>query len=1053
MDSDKRPPKVINSLFFDAIRRNEPEKMDDLIAAGFNINKSYDTFYYYPIIYAAYFDSPEAADKLLTYGPNLNVTNQLGETAIIISILENNIPFLKSLINAGANVDFKRNYDETPLILAIKENNLIAVQLLLDAGANLDIADKSHQTAFDHAITKGILKIVEALVTKSPNLIEKKNKNAHYPFVSCVFIGQVHLINVLFPKNLNLNIPQEKYQGLTLFEYLALESNQAIVSDLVKLGAIVNFSNEKTQSVFEELIDTKKHDDVIAFLKAGSNFSGKEGFTKGLSLLTNKLSNYTLFSEHYLNDVLEICAKKDYFSKMLQLLEHFKHCLTSDIIPHLFFVSSKKGTSRIVYHFIENYNDFFSQDDIDACFNIATKNHHNDVVSLFIKHYSEDISIKEKHDALFATITSGNIGLLTVLLNDNEVIQQVKDFAHRLFILIEKQMVSDYKTYQPIFNILMQIPEFAFLATQFRNQMQGQFNLLKPENIISGPANKDLYTEELKWIAKYTLRHHTKPVFSIEDNNIYTLIENQKINLSKLIELSSSEHIFFTEEDSQYFLQFIELNATELAQFQSPLPAGYVLTAYTLTIAERYSIHDYSDYGHERINDIIYKIPNNELDSSEQIRLTFLQILFLSSGLNKINPKWVKALGENKPNTLTYRGEKCITAFELNQRVSGLKHNSHGIIQKNMGFASTSIHLKIANIFEEGLSRIEFDDCYGKDIQPIALLPEEGEYLQSPNHFYFTDVRQENSVYVFKAKVVTPLYDKHRSIDQERRFKKLLDLTQSQSLLDDNPFNYQQPLKLGDMLDICQYVYCHYLSKTYTDTWFDLDWDLVTIFGVIERPNHGLPHVMRVAKLALAIAPYFKQYAFSQREMTMVLMTCLFSIVGRQSEASFLDPYVDGSGYKTYKKASATAFIEYALCNNFMNISENEIQLYATNIRKMGSPNLKTPSGILLTLAHKLDLLRCYNSFEKVQQSIITPLSQYFSDVTVLKLLDYAEKLLHATGDRVLFGKNICEYDGALFYRSSSNVKFCYDALSQIKAPEPNEPFSYDTHSKNTYKL
>lgn len=973
------------------------------------------------------------------------------------AIVNKNYKKMDSLIAAGVNPDLTNDSGETPLIFAVQHKDLIAIEILLKAGANIEILDDTKQSAFVHAINMGIPEFVEVFVKENPTLIQKKNQSGHYPFVYCAYVGQAHLIPILFPKtlNLNLNLPEKTHKGFSVFAHLALMGPESVISDLVKFGAIVDFKDTMTQQVFFEFIMRKEHDKVVSFLKASIVYAGKDGFAEGLNLLTNWLNNHDLFLKYYLNDILEICAKHDYLGRMIMFMEHFKQKLSADIIPHLFYIASKNGKSRIVEHLIDNYDDCFSQDDIDNCYEIAASNHHSVVVFLLTQKYEDTISQESKYKALIKAITSHDISCLMILLEDGEVKELIQNRAHQIFVTIEKLMISQPENYQPIYDILMQNPEFDFVSIKFRNRMQDQFNTFVPNNIVAGPANKDFYTEELKWIIKYTLRHPMQAVFSIEENNMYVSIKNQKINLSKLLELSELTHLFLTEEDSAYFFRFKKLDEEELTNIQRPLPIGYILNGYTLTRAEQFSIYDYSNHGYEKINDTIYKMPNKELDSSEEIRLNFFLTLFLASGLNKINPKWIRNPEDNDSKMKTYRGERNITSFELNQRILGLNNSANGIIQKNLGFASTSVHLNIANCFAKGLSRIEFDDCYGKDIQPIALLPKEGEYLQLPCHFHFTEVRQQEALPVFKARTVTPLYNKQRSINQELSFETLVNLTQSHFLLGADLFNKKKSPELGDMLDICQYVYDYFLSKPFTDTSIELDWNLETLFGVINRPNHGLPHVMRVAYLISTVAVFLMHcnintnfvFKFSDREISITTLMAIFSIVGRKNEAGFKQMKLNTNGYRIFKQNSAQAFSDYVRKNQFLNMTEEEIELYSGYILKMGEPGENAPAAILLALAHKLDLLRCYES-ERVENDIIKPLNQFLPPSYTEQLLNYAERLLHATGNRVFYGENPCDYDHDLFYHASTNVKFCYELISQINVPNLEEASSFDIRSK-----
>lgn len=450
----------------------------------------------------------------------------------------------------------------------------------------------------------------------------------------------------------------------------------------------------------------------------------------------------------------------------------------------------------------------------------------------------------------------------------------------------------------------------------------------------------------------------------------------------------------------------------------------------------------YSEDEHAPINSILHKNPpEGEKNKADFYRNTFLNIMFLASGLNKITPSWTRDPEDLTPGITTYRGEKHIHPDEINQRIQKLNNNTKSFIQKQAGFASTSTNLEISKKFESNLCRIEYDEMYGKNIQPLSKHKSEEEYLQLPGFIQLFSHTQDDQAHVFKAKCITPLFTKQRSVQHEHEFSILKTFASASAIPNDAPEIEYPPLFLEGLLNECQFVFIHFLSKDYTDTSYNGDWDHTTYFGkTLPRPNHNIAHVMRVAHLIPVVAQFLLAhgyYKFSQREINIVQLTALFSVVGRQNEMGFKDMKESNLGYKLFKECSGQQFKNYVTQTQFLNMTPEEIELYSHNIMKMGEPGEDHPAAVLLALAHKLDLLRCYEP-DRVKNDIICPITKYIPNPDdINKLLNYAEALLHATGNRVMYGQEISEYNDDLFYATSTNVQTCYQAISAVKPPVP----------------
>merc|ERR1712185_287435 len=82
---------------------------------------------------------------------NLNMTILNKISYLIYSVLISRENFVPLLVKNGANINFQDQIGRTALMIAVEENNLSAVIELLKFDNNLGINDYSGKTVFDYA--------------------------------------------------------------------------------------------------------------------------------------------------------------------------------------------------------------------------------------------------------------------------------------------------------------------------------------------------------------------------------------------------------------------------------------------------------------------------------------------------------------------------------------------------------------------------------------------------------------------------------------------------------------------------------------------------------------------------------------------------------------------------------------------------------------------------------------------------------------------------------------------------------------------------------------
>ncbi|HAT1596449.1 TPA: NAD-dependent ubiquitin ligase [Legionella pneumophila] len=279
------------------------------------------------------------------------------------------------------------------------------------------------------------------------------------------------------------------------------------------------------------------------------------------------------------------------------------------------------------------------------------------------------------------------------------------------------------------------------------------------------------------------------------------------------------------------------------------------------------------------------------------------------------------------------------------------------------------------------------------------------------------------------------------------------------------------------------YVWNNFLKKTYNpefkqpdanvkaawekhtdwEHWSNMgqDWSLNTPSGLVPRPNHGIAHTLRVAQLVPVIAEFLKAYSgdpkfqkLTQKEIQKAQYMMLFSVIGRENDMSWTDANHYQQAFKeayngkpskhiyaTFKENAKKGFLNHVDTNKSSLIpslfsDESELQYWAEAL-DTGKPGISSASGILMALAHDLDLMRCYDEdkFNNLKmKDLVARLGG--NKEAAKKLADYAHDLIIATGDRCMGYGVTQDYNYSLFGKCSLDPNECLKQLQSIPKPE-----------------
>ena len=106
---------------------------------------------------------------LIKAGAKVNQPNAMGQSPLMIAILNNQQMCIESLLENGAEYDYRDPEGKNPLFLAAKHNNLAAITVLLKKGANVNQASHKGCTPLFMAVEKDFVDCAAALIAAQAN--------------------------------------------------------------------------------------------------------------------------------------------------------------------------------------------------------------------------------------------------------------------------------------------------------------------------------------------------------------------------------------------------------------------------------------------------------------------------------------------------------------------------------------------------------------------------------------------------------------------------------------------------------------------------------------------------------------------------------------------------------------------------------------------------------------------------------------------------------------------------------------------------------------------
>ena len=256
-------------ILFDAIEKESPTIVEDLLKAGCNPNDAYsngdeidvedENTMITPLLKAFERNRMDIAKVLLDNGAEISPALKYAKSSGKLEIIE-------FLLKCDADVDDINDEKCTPLHLVAKNHlweeseQLVAMKILLENGADVNLKDSKSKTALHYAVNFGNIEIIELLLkydadidavdSRKCSALHLASENDHNE------VAEILLIN-----GANANLLDEEF--LTAFSLSTDEVRKYFFDYATKLD--LNIRNVDGNTVFEEEIESFKIPKMIIY--------------------------------------------------------------------------------------------------------------------------------------------------------------------------------------------------------------------------------------------------------------------------------------------------------------------------------------------------------------------------------------------------------------------------------------------------------------------------------------------------------------------------------------------------------------------------------------------------------------------------------------------------------------------------------------------------------------------------------------------------------------------------------------------------------------------
>lgn len=231
----------------------------------------------------------EIVQLLVESKADLNAKDSENRTAIFDACIHDMsyLPIIKCLVGNGANIDLQDDDGYTALIVSSYTGNRMIAKFLIDSKAKLDLPDKNGKTALHHSIHDSP-EISIHLIDAGAN-VNAKDKKGHTPLYYACKSNHENLVKELVQHKADVNEVDEK--GIPIIHSILAEGVTNMVYYLLKSGCSIN-TTDKEGNTLLMVACRENNEEFINYLIEGKVDINQQNNEKKTALMIACLYNH-----------------------------------------------------------------------------------------------------------------------------------------------------------------------------------------------------------------------------------------------------------------------------------------------------------------------------------------------------------------------------------------------------------------------------------------------------------------------------------------------------------------------------------------------------------------------------------------------------------------------------------------------------------------------------------------------------------------------------------------------------------------------------------------
>ena len=209
--------------------------------------------------------------SLLNHGANVNATNKLNVTALMIACTKGNVDAISALLNAKADPNIPDAYGDTCLQNAVEEtDNADVLQAIVGLSANVNATNKWNETALEIALIKGNVNAINILITAGAEVNMSDNNSDTYLHNAVRMGCSAQALQAIVDHGADVNSTNKWNQ--TAVALALMERNVDAINVLLNVGADPNIADDDGDTCLHEVIriDYSK-EMILSIIEHGAN--------------------------------------------------------------------------------------------------------------------------------------------------------------------------------------------------------------------------------------------------------------------------------------------------------------------------------------------------------------------------------------------------------------------------------------------------------------------------------------------------------------------------------------------------------------------------------------------------------------------------------------------------------------------------------------------------------------------------------------------------------------------------------------------------------------